>query len=349
MKSRKALAGALLIASVAGAALATHHGARAGTADTRVKCKLAAVKVAPKLPAGYPKPPEVTYTSSVQAGPTLIVHGYFAAGLDEALNEYKAAVAKAHYVNLHTEHDPHDAEINYSSPTTTGQIALRDDCREANTTEIQITSRPKNPGTPAATVPAWFVKLRSSVNDLVRETANRDKDGSARALAELKTTFTASKAKLKVKAPDETAALTMWIAKASAALKAGNLAGAHTYAVNMTKELSDAADKITGGGVVPGPGIVGTFAQLKQDAHDLSQEVGFHDTPGTKRALATFTTDFNAHRAQIAAQSAKAASLISNALADLTTEVRNNDKAGIARATTALVAAVNQAAKLAHA
>src|SRR5262249_44976902 len=220
MKSRAALAAVLLVASMAVAAAVT-RSAIAGESAVRVTCKLAAVKTAPKLPTAYPKPPGVTYTSSVQAGPTLIVHGYFAAGLDEALNKYKAAVAKAHYVNLHTEHDPHDAEINYASPTTTGQIALRDDCKEPNTTEIQITSRPKNPTSPTPTLPAWFRNLRSAVNDLVRETGNRDRDGSNRALTALKTAFASSKAKLKVKAPDETAALTTWISKASAALKTG--------------------------------------------------------------------------------------------------------------------------------
>jgi hypothetical protein len=348
MKSGQVLAGVLVVAAVA---IGADHGARAGTADTRVKCRLAAVKVAPKLPAGYPKPPEVTYTSVFQAGPSLIVHGYFAAGLDEALSEYSAAVARAHYVNLHTEHDPHDAEVNYASPTTTGQIALRDDCKEAGTTEIQITSRPKNPAAPApaAALPSWFVNLRSSVSDFVGETGNHDQDGSVRSLGELKGVFAASRRKLKVKAPDETGALTMWIAKASTALKAGNLAGAHTYAVNMTKELSDAADKLAGGGAIAASGIAGVFAQLKQDAHDLSQEVGFRDTPGTKRALAVFTAHLEQHRAQIAARSAKAAALIGNALGDLTTEAHNNDKTGIARATAVLVAAVGQAAKLAHA
>ena len=181
------------------------------------------MKAAPKLPSRYPKPAEVTYTSAVQAGPTLIVHGYFAAALDEALNKYKAAVAKAHYVNFHTSTTPRRRD-QYASPTTTGQIALRDDCKEANTTEIQITSRPKNPTAPAPALPAWFTKLRSSVNDLVRETSNRDKDGSTRALAGVTCTFTSLKARLRVKAPDETDALTMWIAKAGAAIKAGTSA-----------------------------------------------------------------------------------------------------------------------------
>ena len=72
----------------------------------------------------------------------------------------------------------------------------------------------------------------------------------------------------------------------------------------MTKELHDAADKITGR-TGSGAGLDGTFAQLKQDAHDLSQEVAFKDTAGTKRALATFSKDFTAHRAQIAASRQK--------------------------------------------
>jgi hypothetical protein len=320
------------------------QGAQGGTA-AKIKCKGAALAKAPKLPSGYPKPAEVTYVSAVQAGPTLIVTGYFAAGLDEALNEYKTAVARAHYVNLKTEHDPHDAEINYAGGQTTGQIALRDECREANTTFVQIKSRPDNP---APSLPTWFTQLRSSVNDLVRETANRDKEGAARAFAALDTKFASVKARLRVKAPDETAAISMWIEKADASLRAGNLAAAHTYAANMVKELSDAAKKITGPTAAPATGLAGVFASLKQNASDLDQEAGFHDTAGTKRELAAFTKLFTAHRAQIEAKSPTAEELIKKALARVTSEVKAGDKAGIRTATKALIAAVKRAAKLAH-
>jgi hypothetical protein len=316
--------------------------------EAKIKCKGPALAKAPKLPAGYPKPPEVRYISAVQAGPTVVVTGYFAAGFDEALKEYKAAVARAHYVNLKTERDLHDAEINYAGGGTTGQIALRETCREPNTTFVQIKSRP-GLGQTAPSLPTWFTQLRSAANDLVRETSLRDKTDSARAFNALDKTFGGVKSRLRVKAPDETAAITMWIEKADASLKAGNLAGAHTYAANIIKELSDAATKITGATTAPVPGLAGVFASLKQNARALDQEAGFQDTPGTKRELAAFTKLFTAHRAQIEGKSPKAEELIKSALARVATEVKAGDKVGIRAATKALIVAVNRAAVLANA
>jgi hypothetical protein len=338
-----------LLAVVLAGLVATVFGLQSARAAgvARVKCKAPALTTAPKLPAGFPKPPEVTYTSAVQAGPTLIVHGYFAAGLDDALNEYKAAVSRARYTNLKTEHDPHDAEVNYAGGGTTGQIALRDVCREADTTSIQITSRPNSPSTTKpASLPSWFTKLRTAVNSLVRETSLGDKDGSTRAFAALDKTFAGEKARLRVKAPDETAAITMWIEKADASLRAGSLVKAHTYAVNMTKELSDAATKIAGAPAATPTGLAGVLASLKATAGDLDQEASFHDSAGTKRELAAFTKLFTAHRVQIKAKSPKAAALIASALARVSSEVTAGDKAGIRTATEALIAAVNRATTL---
>jgi hypothetical protein len=154
------------------------------------------------------------------------------------------------------------------------------------------------------------------------------------------------KSRLRVKAPDETAAITIWIEKIDSSLKAGKLAGAHTYAVNITKELSDAAAKLGGGAAAPA-GIAGAFAQLKATAHDLDQEAGFQDTPGTKRELVAFTKLFAANRAKIEAKSPRAEELIKAALARVSTEVRAGDKPGIRSATKALIAAINRAALLA--
>jgi hypothetical protein len=189
---------AALLASLVAAVLGV-EGARATGSEARITCQGPALAKAPKLPAGYPKPAEVTYVSAVQAGPSLIVRGYFAAPLDEALNEYK---------------------------------------------------------------------------------------------------------------------------------------------------LSDAAEKITGSTVPTPTGLAGVFAELKATPHDLDQEAAFQDTPGTKRELAAFRL-FNANRAKIEHKSPKAEELIKDALANVASEVTAGDKAGIRRATKALVAAVNRAATLA--
>jgi len=91
MKLGKAQALVVLVVATGVVGSFVGQGVDAATV-ARVKCRLPAMRTAPKLPVGYPKPAGVTYTSAVQAGPSLIVHGYFAAGLDESLNEYKAAV-----------------------------------------------------------------------------------------------------------------------------------------------------------------------------------------------------------------------------------------------------------------
>jgi len=67
----------LLVALLAALVAATVglQSARAVGSQARITCKGPALAKAPTLPAGYPKPPEVTYISAVQAGPTVIVHG----------------------------------------------------------------------------------------------------------------------------------------------------------------------------------------------------------------------------------------------------------------------------------
>ena len=128
--------------ALAGAASGGQNKATATAATPKAVCKTAALAKQPKLPARFPKPAEVTFTSAQQAGPSLIVQGYYEADLVSALNEYKDAVKSAGYTNLKTEHDAHDAEINFAGGGSTGQIALRETCKEANTTFLRITIRP---------------------------------------------------------------------------------------------------------------------------------------------------------------------------------------------------------------
>ena len=204
---------------------------------------------------------------------------------------------------------------------------------------------------PAPTVlPGWFVGLRAAATDLVRETSFKDKDGSKRAFADLVETFAAVKSRLRVTAPDETAAIDMWIGKTDASLNESNVGKAHTYAANIIKELSDAAAKLTlAAPAATSKGLPAVFANLKATARDLDQEAEFQDAAGIKRELAAFTKLFNASRAAIKAKSPKAEALIATALASATDEVRVGDKAGIRREAKALVAAVARAAQLAAA
>jgi hypothetical protein len=107
-------------------------------------CRGDATTEATNFPPGFPVPGELTFTSVHKDGPTNVADGYWAAGLDEAYNEYKDAVENADgYDILFTEKEDHDAEISYKGEGHSGQIALRDDCSESDTTRVHVTNRPE--------------------------------------------------------------------------------------------------------------------------------------------------------------------------------------------------------------
>ena len=111
---------------------------------SKVACKADATTAATGLPAGFPIPAEVTVTAVRTDGPSQVVDGYWAAALDEAYREYKEAVESADgYEILFTEQEEDDAEISYKGEGRSGQIALREDCSESDTTRVHITSRPE--------------------------------------------------------------------------------------------------------------------------------------------------------------------------------------------------------------
>jgi hypothetical protein len=109
---------------------------------SKAVCKAAATSKPTSLPAAFPVPGELTFTEVRKDGPTNVVDGYWTAGLDEAYEEFKDQVEQAGYTVLFNEKEEHDAEISYSGSGRTGQIALRDDCTEADTTRVHITNRP---------------------------------------------------------------------------------------------------------------------------------------------------------------------------------------------------------------
>jgi hypothetical protein len=108
---------------------------------SKLACKGDAIKDT-GLPAAFPVPGELTFTETQKDGPTTVVDGYWAAGIDEAYPEFKDQVEQAGYKILFTEKEKNDAEISYSGSGRTGQIALRADCSEPDTTRVHITNRP---------------------------------------------------------------------------------------------------------------------------------------------------------------------------------------------------------------
>lgn len=136
----------LVVLPLAASLAASGCGGKKSESESESKsaCKASALESEPKLPADFPKPGEVTYTRQQQAGPSLVVEGYWESELPEAYNEYRDQVKEAGYTVLFSEREgDRDAEISYKGPTTTGQIALRGNCSEDATTRVHITSRPK--------------------------------------------------------------------------------------------------------------------------------------------------------------------------------------------------------------
>jgi hypothetical protein len=110
--------------------------------SARTACKKPATAKSTGLPAAFPVPGELTVTEVRKDGPTVVVDGYWTSGLDEAYKEWQEQLERAGYQVLFKEHEEHDAEISYRGSGKTGQIALRDDCTEGETTRVHITNRP---------------------------------------------------------------------------------------------------------------------------------------------------------------------------------------------------------------
>lgn len=140
---RRSLVGAVLLGATLALAAGCGGGGKKGSEGARLVCKAAATAAPTGLPAAFPVPGELTFTRVRKDGPTIVVDGYWTSGLDEAYKEFSDQVEEAGYSILFREKEEDDAEISYKGSGRTGQIALREDCSESDTTRVHITSRPE--------------------------------------------------------------------------------------------------------------------------------------------------------------------------------------------------------------
>jgi hypothetical protein len=92
------------------------------------------------LPANFPTPSGVTYTTEKKAGPARIISGYVAGDVGDAFDSYKQALDGGGYSVTKDEHEEVDAEVNFSGGNSTGQVKLLQEC--ADRTSVTITARP---------------------------------------------------------------------------------------------------------------------------------------------------------------------------------------------------------------
>jgi hypothetical protein len=97
-----------------------------------------------QLPALFPTPDGVTFTESRKDGPSGVAEGYFEGELKDAYDGWKRAFTDAGYTILFDELEEHDSEVSYKTAdgTSTGQVALRDECKESGRISVHITDRP---------------------------------------------------------------------------------------------------------------------------------------------------------------------------------------------------------------
>jgi hypothetical protein len=100
-----------------------------------------ALSSTPKLPPNFPSPSLAVYTATSKAGPSTIVNVTFKDDLPGAYDAYKSAFqAAAGYTLTKAEHDPRDAELDWSGGNTTGEVKMDWPC--LGQTGIDITIRP---------------------------------------------------------------------------------------------------------------------------------------------------------------------------------------------------------------
>ena len=100
----------------------------------------AAVASPDGLPEAFPTPGGVTYTGSREAGPSVVVQGFFDGELRAGYDAYLAAFPPAGYAVVFDEIETVDAEVNFDGHDTTGQVRLNVRCE--GRTDVMITIRP---------------------------------------------------------------------------------------------------------------------------------------------------------------------------------------------------------------
>jgi hypothetical protein len=96
------------------------------------------------LPSDFPVPDAVTFVASSTLGPSQVVDGFATGDVESLYNEWKDMFDQMHYKILFSEVEaPNDAEISYEGPSTSGQVALRNDCGGGGRIAIHVVSRPE--------------------------------------------------------------------------------------------------------------------------------------------------------------------------------------------------------------
>jgi hypothetical protein len=81
-----------------------------------------------------------TFTRRSVEGPTTVVSGFRGGVVKDAIAAFQRALAAAGYTILRSEIDPADSEVVFRDRTTTGQVAITQECKSR--VGLRITIRP---------------------------------------------------------------------------------------------------------------------------------------------------------------------------------------------------------------
>ena len=134
---------ALLVFGVFGLAACSSGGGEEG-GEALPTCEGSAVSNT-GLPDDFPVPADVTFTETTTAGPSTVVDGFATDDVEHLYEEWKEILEQVDYTILFDESEaPDDAEISYKSAdeSSTGQIALRNECGGGEKIAVHVTDRP---------------------------------------------------------------------------------------------------------------------------------------------------------------------------------------------------------------
>jgi hypothetical protein len=95
------------------------------------------------VPEDFPFPDGMVVTGVEEAGPSVIVHGYFDGGVEDAYEAWQASIEDGGYelTGGEIEAEFHESEVGFSGGGTEGQVKLVEECE--GRTDVRITIRPE--------------------------------------------------------------------------------------------------------------------------------------------------------------------------------------------------------------
>lgn len=93
------------------------------------------------LPGSFPAPAAMVFTGVKKDGPSTVASGYVDGSLTHSHQSFSKAIkAASGYQVTKEEQDAADSEVNFSGAGNSGQVKMKQDCRDRTT--VTITIRP---------------------------------------------------------------------------------------------------------------------------------------------------------------------------------------------------------------